>query len=84
MSPASDYAGPCFPLSIYCRSLREAEKVWQLQNIAEIMERKPKEKVAAAFITSVVVCHLFKGDDTAVFHAAFLGFYRRPVVFFSW
>lgn len=57
--------------------------VWQLQNIAEIMEMEPNEKVAAAFVTSVVVCHLFSADETAHFHAALLGFYRRPVLFFT-
>ncbi|KAK7684485.1 hypothetical protein QCA50_005665 [Cerrena zonata] len=84
IAPLTEYAGPCFPLSVYCRSLAEAETVWQLQSIAQIMERESEQKVAAAFITSVVVCHLFNKDETAVFHAAFLGFYRRPMVFFSW
>ncbi|KAK7682014.1 hypothetical protein QCA50_014978 [Cerrena zonata] len=84
MSPLMNPAGPCFPISIYCRSLAEAEKVWQLQGLVEIVEKEAEKKVAAAFITNVVVCHLFTKDQTAVFHAALLGFYRRPMIFFSW
>ena len=74
----------CFPISVHCRSLAEAEKVWKLQDIVEVVEAYPKHKVAAAFLMSVVARNMFKEDKTATFYAAFWDVFERPILYFSW
>ena len=76
--------GACPPFSVLCRSSAEAEKVWQLQPMVQTIESRGKRDIAAAFMMNVVVRSLFLEDKTARFHAAFLGFFNRPVVYFSW
>ena len=50
----------------------------------EAVETKGRRAVAAALLMNVLVRKLFINDSTAHFHAAFLGFFNRPVVYFSW
>ena len=75
---------PCFPLCFYCRSVAEAELVWQLQPTALAVENRGREVVAAAFLTNVVACSLFEEDETAEFFAVYFTFSHQPTVFFSW
>ena len=48
------------------------------------LERRGRRQVASAIMMNVVVRGMFRSDATAQFHVAFLGFFNRPVVFFSW
>lgn len=82
--PPAASAGPCPPLSVLCRSYADAEKVWQLQPMIKVIERRSRTDVAAALMMNIVVRGLFADDQTVRFHAAFLGFFNRPVVYFSW
>lgn len=50
----------------------------------KVVEKRPRREVAAAVLMSVVVRRLFVDDQTPQFHVAFLGFFNRPVVYFSW
>lgn len=58
--------------------------MWQLQAIAAVVVGKLKQEVASAFMTSVVVCNLYKGDKVADFYAGFIGFFNLPILYFSW
>ncbi|KAK7677665.1 hypothetical protein QCA50_019356 [Cerrena zonata] len=82
--PSAKYGGPCFPIYIYCRSEEDAERAWQLQAIAEVMEKRSEQQVAFAFMTSVVACNLFEDDANTSFYGGFFGISRKRVVFFSW
>lgn len=83
--PPVDHGGDCFPICIYCRSPTEAVRAWQiLQPIAEVMDGKPNDEVATAFLTNVVVARMFEHDERVEFYATFFGLHRRPVLFLSW
>ena len=82
--PPSASRGACPCLSVLCRSAAEAEQVWQLQSTIETVEMRGRRAVAAALLMNVVVRKLFVNDSAASFHAAFLGFFNRPVVYLSW
>ena len=80
-----NHRGSCFPISVYCRSLREATRVWQiLQPVAEVMDGESNEAVAVAFLTNVIVAKMFGDDDSMEFYPTFFGMHRRPVLFLSW
>ena len=58
--------------------------MWQLQPMMQAIQTRERTEIAAAFMMNIVVRGMFKGDKTAHFHTAFLGFFKRPVVYFSW
>lgn len=83
--PWARRAGSCFPLYIHCRSLTEAQKVWKLQPLVEVIEsRDDKHGVAAAFLMNVMARSMFEDDRLATFFAVFWGFSRQRFLYFSW